>query len=55
MTRDWGEWGEGGLGGPVRESGGEWGEWEVRDLLGVRRGKVEVTVVGMREGTEGTE
>ena len=55
FTRDWGEWGEGGRGGPVRERGGEWGEWEGRDLEGVRRGKEEVTVAGMSEGTEGTE
>ena len=32
--------------------GMEWGEWEERDLEGVRRGKEELTEFGIREGTE---
>ena len=35
----------------MRERGGECGEWEGRDLEGVRRGKVELTEFGMSEGT----
>ena len=48
MTRDWGEEADGGRGGWVRDRGGE---WEGRDLEGVRRGKEELTEFGMREGT----
>jgi len=36
----------------VRERGGEWGEWELRDLEGASRGKEELTEEGISDGTE---